>query len=430
MEEAKPRCVPKWKILLSVFAVLLFVLVGAGLWFWSVGERRWGEMKTQLVGILREELARPAERPVLRGEATEGNAWDDYEKAFAGVGSLQGKGLEALQMTVNRDPKADSAAVEKLLPVYAPFLKHLTSGAGRARAKYLYRSQQGEPLKTFYTYFPSQIMVLAICQARFLADHGKGREAAELLLDACQLSRDLGFSGPYECRWIPSGILDMALDEIRALVLSGALTNDDLLEIGRGLEVLDGSFRVIGPLEPLDVMELGFEFLEAEDLSGALRMNSRNNNYYGVHPWEGWKYGFSNRLMVANAIEEAMDYANAASQARNLPWREFSRIWDEMNKRMAESRNPVVREYVTRYAWVDVFARQVRARLRLLRVAVQFRATGEILDLEDPFGARLLHQGSGTHLTVWSLGKDGVDQGGSGQWKVDNGNNIVLDVER
>src|SRR2546423_329434 len=116
MDEAKPRCVPRWKILLTVFAVLILSLGGTGLWLRSVGERRWGEMKTELVGILREELARPAERPVLRGEATEGNAWDDYEKAFAGVGSLQGKWLDTFQRVVYRDPKADSAAMEKLLP--------------------------------------------------------------------------------------------------------------------------------------------------------------------------------------------------------------------------------------------------------------------------------------------------------------------------
>ena len=430
MDEAKSRCIPRWKILLTLFAGLLFVLGGIGQGFRSLGERRWEEMKTQLVGILREELARPTERPVLRGEAIEGNAWDDYEKAFAGVVPLPGKGLEALQRAVNHDPTADLVAVEKLLPVYAAVLKDLTSGAGRARAEFLYRSPQGEPLKDYHSGSPSMITVVAICQARFLADHGKSREAATLLLDVGQFSRDLGFSGPYTYRWIPSGVLDLLLDELRVLVLSGALTRDDMLEVGRELGVLDGSCRVIGPLEPLDVMELGFEFLEADDLAVALRMNSRNNNFYGVHPWEGWKYGFSNRLMVAKAIEEAMGYATAASKARKLPWSVFRPIWDELNQGMAESRNPVVREFVTRFSWVDVLARQVSARLRLLRVAVQFQATGEILDLEDPFGTRLLHQGSGTHLKVWSLGTEGVDKIGSGRWTYENGKMIVLDVDR
>src|SRR6185436_5293013 len=130
------------------------------------------------------------------------------------------------------------------------------SGAGRARAEYLYRNQQGEPLKDSNLVSLHMITMLAICQARFLADHGKGREAAELLLDLGQLSRDLGFRGPYDYRWIPSGTLDLSLDELRALVFSAALNRDDLLAVGRELEVLDGSFRVIGPLEPLDVMEL------------------------------------------------------------------------------------------------------------------------------------------------------------------------------
>jgi hypothetical protein len=428
MDEAKPQRIQSWKILLSAFGILLLLVGGAGLWCWSAGERRWEEMKTQLVEVLREELARPVERPVLRGKATEGNAWDDYEKAFAGVLSLNGS--EALGKAVIRDPKADPAAVERLLAAHAYALKDLASGAGRRRAEFLYRSPQGEPLKDFNSVSPHCIKMLAICQARFLADHGKGREAAELLLDVGQLSRDLGFSGPYLYRWIPSGILDMALDELRVLVLSDALTRDDLLEVGRALEVLDGGFRVVGPLEPVDVMELGFEFLDSDDLSWALRVNARNRNFPGVRPWEGWKYGFSKKLMVAKAIEEAMGVATLASQAHKAPWPEFSRTWDELDKGLAESRNPVVREFVRRFTWVDVVARQVRARLRLLRVAAQFRATGEILDLEDPFGTRLLHQGSGSHLKVWSLGTEGVDKVGSGQWPYENGKLIVLDVDR
>ena len=53
----------------------------------------------------------------------------------------------------------------------------------------------------------------------------------------------------------------------------------------------------------------------------------------------------------------------------------------------------------------------------MLRTAVRYRATGEILELEDPFGTRLRHSEKDGRLKIWSIGADGVDNGGdNGGW--------------
>jgi hypothetical protein len=79
-----------------------------------------------------------------------------------------------------------------------------------------------------------------------------------------------------------------------------------------------------------------------------------------------------------------------------------------------------------------------RAQLRVLRVAARYRATGEVLDLEDPLGTRLQTARAPGRLKVWSVGKDGKsdggDTGGSPTWLPVAGKptprDIVLEVVR
>jgi hypothetical protein len=65
----------------------------------------------------------------------------------------------------------------------------------------------------------------------------------------------------------------------------------------------------------------------------------------------------------------------------------------------------------------DRTSREGRAQLRLLRV--HHGGTG---GLDDPFGGKLLSDG----VRVWSVGADGVDGGGAGDWKPASTGDIVL----
>jgi len=66
----------------------------------------------------------------------------------------------------------------------------------------------------------------------------------------------------------------------------------------------------------------------------------------------------------------------------------------------------------------------------LLRSVAAYRATGELPVLEDPYGDKLLSSISGTHLKLWSVGSDGIDDGGAGEWIYSRGKDIVIEVER
>jgi hypothetical protein len=61
------------------------------------------------------------------------------------------------------------------------------------------------------------------------------------------------------------------------------------------------------------------------------------------------------------------------------------------------------------------------ARLRLLRSAAAYRATGGVLELVDPLGGKLLHKNENGKLKLWSVGTDGKDDGGAGS-------DIVIEV--
>ncbi|HEV3026715.1 MAG TPA: hypothetical protein VG457_04040, partial [Planctomycetota bacterium] len=67
--------------------------------------------------------------------------------------------------------------------------------------------------------------------------------------------------------------------------------------------------------------------------------------------------------------------------------------------------------------WVS---RAQRAQIRLLRTVAYYKATGKLLELEDPFGGQLHFAKSGRRLSFWSVGPNGLDDGGiddgSGDW--------------
>ena len=80
------------------------------------------------------------------------------------------------------------------------------------------------------------------------------------------------------------------------------------------------------------------------------------------------------------------------------------------------------------FSWTPLY-RDRLAYLRLLRSAVRILRGEEAPELEDPFGGRILHRRTPASLTVWSVGKDGVDDGGTGTLRSVSGQDFVLTIE-
>lgn len=66
----------------------------------------------------------------------------------------------------------------------------------------------------------------------------------------------------------------------------------------------------------------------------------------------------------------------------------------------------------------------------MLRGLASHRATGEIPAHDDPYGDKIRTSIEGNRLKLWSVGGDGIDNGGDGEWRGWRGKDIVLEVER
>jgi hypothetical protein len=72
--------------------------------------------------------------------------------------------------------------------------------------------------------------------------------------------------------------------------------------------------------------------------------------------------------------------------------------------------------------------RENLTQLRLLRTGAHEHATGEVLELEDPFGTILRHAKGADRLKIWGIGWEGKDDGGKGEWPNMVREDIVLEI--
>ena len=421
MTEEKPRRSRAWKILVGLIISVAAAAVGVALWIASVAAHRWEAMEQSIRRLEYEILARPGDRPVLTGIAEPGNAWEDYAKALD-VPLAHGDLLRNFLQGRSGSP-ADQAILKTVLSDPAGILGDLHRGAHRAVAKQLPRERQDWIEESLL-----DLALLAASRSKALAEEGKGREASETLLDLAQFSRDTGVDVPsIECGASPR-ICDMALGGLLELDLGGKLTREDRLAVAEALGRLDSSWSDRVLLEDVDVVQIGRGLLQSWHLYAEVHSTMTKTGGEASF-WIGWRYGFSDRLIAADAFEQLLEASKGMSAARRSPRPECLKAASEALSALMESRNPYLSANCYRFLH-GVGSAQERARIRLLRVALHYRATGEILDLEDPFGGRLRHEVQGSRFKVWSVGPDGVDHGGIGGWSSPSALDIVLEVER
>jgi hypothetical protein len=390
-------------------------------WIKAAAPRRWNEMRMTCEAMAREASSYDPKRPVLRGIPHPGNGWEDYEAALAPLKSGW-KGAFATEF-LEGSPKADPSQVRQWVGTLAPALDRLRAGASKelVQRHVDWESQQSP-------YFEAQRLAsLSFCQARFLGEAGRATDAAELLLDTALFGEDFGRTG-FEIDALNGVfIVGRVLDELRRLILSGDLGSDALERIDRELEALDRGISSSGETWFRRTVELGYCFLG----TGSVQAFMTKYEYMTRKP-SAWRFGFSEQIMMVDAFQTSLSAMRLCRQAADRPWREARRLQAEADAVWARCSNPLLRMMTERF---DSFSpndpfRELRAQLRLLRTAAHYKATGEILDLEDPFGEKLLHSSKSKSLRMWSVGPDGVDDGGSGEWHSAKGKDIVLEVGR
>ncbi|MBI3855314.1 MAG: hypothetical protein HY293_06450, partial [Planctomycetes bacterium] len=257
---------------------------------------------------------------------------------------------------------------------------------------------------------------LAVCQARFLADRGRPREAVELLVDCCRFAGDLDHVEDMEPEF----------RELNALIETGRLSRPDLEELGRELEILDRGFPRRGHRMFLDFIALASLLIKS---GGTVTPQLVG---LGADPEDAlWRYGFSGRLMKTDAFETTVRALRQLNEADERPWLESRVLLQRIAAELGASSNPIARTAPDEILRSDLAHRGHRAQLRLIRIAARYRATGELLDLEDPFGDKLHSRLGEDALKVWSVGTEGKDHGGIGTFSFDaEGQDLLLEVRR
>ena len=373
---------PIWKILAIAASVLPALVGSAAIWIRSVADRKFAAMEEK-VQALEAEALRPDSTP--RPGKVPGNAWDDYLLALNAASKITS--ADKLIGLTSRTENADVAFGDATLAAHGMIVDLILSGSRRASCVPPGRTA----LPALWKW--DTALRLAILKARALHQEGKTAAAVEILLALCQFGRDLGQSGVAYASHFPYLALQMSLGELKDL-LRGPLPAESIAEIDSRLTDLDRTF----PLpERMRKQQL--------QLVSTISMPVQNSGFAAV--LLSWRYGFSPRLLVGSLFEQWEHWFTRSIEADALPWPEakvqFAKFREEIDQ------TPFTRFSVSSGYLADGSqVRAARALLRILRTAARYRASGEVLDLDDPFGTKLLHPQDGARLKVWSVGQAGA----------------------
>jgi hypothetical protein len=366
---------------------LVALTVALFVWMLYAGTGSW---TTRVTEAIAESRARDPRRPVMRGEAISGSAWTDYEQALDAVASVA---IDDVRRWLD-GAASDRANAVAILSANESALDFLRAGARKAEGAYPVQWEKGGHV--FPLVRVRNLTTLAVGRARLVMVEGKPQEAADLLLDAAQLAADLGRNATVPSELVALASLGQVFDGLKRLPPDP--------EVGKALAVLDSTFPSHAEAMLNDLALIGVQAIYVEpDL---------------VTPT--WRFGFSRRLMMADAWPTLEDMIRRLAAATAAPWGEAQRVAAEIEAQArGRSSNPVVQTAVPPLFQTHRESRALRAQLRLLR-ALHGGATG----LDDPFGDKLLFDGG----KVWSVGADGIDGGGAGAWTPAPTGDIVLEV--
>lgn len=398
--EHVPRRRSTWKITGSIGAAVVVSLLIFWLWSHQAANRRYAELRRKVALRVSEIESRDTRRPVLKGRAEPGLAWDDYRAALELIEKVPE--AEDLSRLTGPNPTGDLEWGRRLLEQYGEVLDRLHRGAcresvGRSFSWELYR-QPGYRNPGLSRQW-SRLYFFAEWKARQLMKAGKAREAVGVLLDVCQWGRDISSEGNLE----PAGLgkLSSSLYVLREYLLSGSLDAPTLVELATALSFLDSAYPP--PEHAVDASVLEWEAEMRPECEAGL----------------GWV-----RLIAISAVERPWQWGELLAKAQHGPWSEVRKLQAQLDEEARKDMHPTFRGSGIGILSEGRLNREIRSHLRLLRIAAHYKATGEILDLEDPFGARFRHVLQGETLKVWSVGMNEKNDGSS------TNSNIGLEVRR
>lgn len=319
-------------------------------------------------------------RPVLQGEAIEGLAFDHY-----GVigGLLTRRVSEKLAEFITAHSTANPSMVElrnKLLDDNSAALRTLQLGARSTDARYAtdwtVDSLQGLP-KLMET---RSVVNLTVLAAERHLDEGHPELAVDVLLDGLQLGRDMTSVPIVICEMVGVALLAIPMELLLDEPQLARFPRPELERLAQALKLLDEAFP-----------EISYS-AEGESLYLAkLISNPSQSGHLLALDWDLglWAHGFSGKALYADHIRGSMQECKLLHDLDNEPWsvREI-----ELSRQQAESersQNFLTRKPSNHRLRYEIARRESIARLRLARALIEFKLTGAVPTIADPFGGNL-----------------------------------------
>jgi hypothetical protein len=360
-------------------------------------DRRWEAFERELGDMLAQVNDRAPRRTPHEDARHPGNAWDDYLALRTIVPNWSGTELNILYHYAARSDQSDSAAALLLLSATTGFTDLLSRGARRKECRYPFPEEERRWPRLpedHFQHVAARAALVARSRARALLDEGKTREAVDLLLDLAVFGRDLADRSFDTDTMDGFGALDHALRGLQTLVISGRLRAEELLVLDRRLKALDDDWPDHDVALRSDLLGVGLLLVREDRAGGSMHEFSRRPRIR-----RHWRTFASTRLRALETFGEVRDRIRRVIDASRLPLEAGDPIIQAIDLEMRDSEDPLwgLCYNVGRLSSI----RYQRCRLRLFRLAVHGRATGELLKLEDPMGGLLKIAETGNALRVW-----------------------------
>lgn len=404
------RKFPK-RLWLSLLAVLVLTLLAAWIWVGSVERRLRQEVEARVLELSREIAARDPRRPCLFGETIPGDAWDDYLPAMKVVDKIPPLSCEILWNFAAMRKGHDPEKARAILPGLEPVLEAFKQGSRRSHAgRFVDRANSKKNREYLIGDGMRRLAAIAICGARVHFEQGNATEGVQLLLATAQSAGDVGLQSRGGL-----GIYYLFWNEALRLIQAGRFTEEASQTFVRGLEILEGSLPSFGERVRFQLQGWGERVLAGKN----------GNTGASSPPSPSWRHAYSSTIMEMQGFLNVDRWFQMGAAAEGLPWSEARPIWDSLEKESWTRGNPASQGIPFIYE-APRSHRDIRARWRLLRMAAIYTGSGDIVTLEDPYGDLLRFMLQGNELKIWTLARNGVDDGGTESPK--NDKDIVIRV--
>jgi hypothetical protein len=379
-----------------------------------VGEMQ--AMTNRIVELKLESRSRKMPRSVLHVKLDPGNAWEEYDIALedAQTWSEDDSG-SIFSRFLAGDTKVDRAKVKQLVITHKEAIEHLRLGAQQSDGQYPYAWEKIPEMELPSLMGSRRLANVAVAQAKLWRENGRSQDAVDLLLDVSAFARDLSTNSTLLSDLIGFAVYEVTFAEFRELIQSGNLTQTQLADLAKKLAIVDHDFPTLSSAFSNETLAFGLATLK---ISGE---GMRSRAQFG-----DWRFTIYPQPTMLNAFETKDALLKRMQTLDHMKFAAARKEADAISAEGEASPNTLVRAAMPGMSRMIVAHREPLARLRLVRAGTEFLSTGKMPVLADPFGDKLFYKQEGNKSRIWSIGRDGINQNGSGKWEAQP--DIVLEI--